>query len=299
LNQLVPLSACALFVYEKETETLRCRAARGVDSNLLKQLTLRNSAGVNGWVARHRRPVTNAFARWDLQLLSADLSSVKLQSAAAWPLVVNERLIGTLGLYHVEPDYYTEERCLPLERAAERIAAVVNNALVFEQTQAESLTDPLTRLPNARQLFSFVHDELARADEQTHPVSLIIFDVDNFKRVNDQYGHDAGNRALCMVARGLSGAVRSTDLCARYAGDEFVVVLSGSDWAAAESKRVQICRAVEQMAFEVRPGVLTRVSVSSGVATLSSECRTYDDLLAEADRRMYDDKARRQALATA
>jgi diguanylate cyclase (GGDEF)-like protein len=299
VHQLVPLSACALFLWDKDHETLRCRAARGVDADLLKRLALRGAVGVNGWVARHKRPVAKALARWDLQMLAVDLSSVSLRSAAAWPLIVNDNVIGTLALYHVEDGFYTEERCLPLDRAREQIAAVVHNTLVFEQTQAESLTDALTDLPNARHLQSFVIDALARAEPKNVPVALMVIDVDNFKRINDRYGHDAGNRALCTVARALQESVRAGDLCARYAGDEFVVVLIGCDMETADAKRVQIRRAIEQQPFEARPGVVSRVKVSIGVAVFPVDAATYDGLMAAADRRMYGEKAERQTLASA
>jgi diguanylate cyclase (GGDEF)-like protein len=223
-----------------------------------------------------------------------DLSSVKLRSAAAWPLIVNDGLIGTLALYHVEDDYYTPQRWLPIDRACEQIAAVVNNALVFERTQAESLTDALTLLANGRQLHGFVTDELARAARQMVPLALIIFDLDNFKSINDHYGHDAGNRALCAVARELQDAVRSYDLCARYGGDEFVVVLSGCDVAAGESKRRQICRSIEHISFEASPGRFANLTVSSGMAAFPIDGGDYDSLMAAADRDMYLEKGRRQ-----
>jgi diguanylate cyclase (GGDEF)-like protein len=299
LHQLVPLSACALFLWDKDHETLRCRAARGVDADLLMRLVLRGADGVNGWVARHKKPVANALARWDLQMLPGDVSSATLRSAAAWPLIVNDNVIGTLALYHTEEKFYTEERCLPLDRAREQLAAVVNNTLVFEQTQADSLTDALTDLPNARQLQSFVIDELARAKRQNLSVAIMIFDVDDFKRINDRYGHDAGNRALCTVARALQESVRAGDLCARYAGDEFVVVLSGCDEDTAETKRVQIRRNIEQQPFEARSGVAGRVKVSSGMAMFPADAMTYDGLLAAADGRMYGEKAERQSAASA
>jgi len=300
VHQLVPLSACALFLWDKDDhETLRCRAARGVDAGYLKRLKLRGAEGVNGWVARHKKPVANALARWDLQMLPGDLSSVRLKSAAAWPLIVNEAVIGTLALYHIDEKFYTEELCLPLERARQQIASVVHNALLFEQTQAASLTDALTDLPNARQLQRFVNDELARAERQHLSLAVMIFDIDNFKHVNDRYGHDAGNRALCTVARALQESVRTGDLCARYAGDEFVVVLVGCDMETAEAKRAQIRRAIEQQPFEARQGVVGRLKVSSGVAVFPIDATTFDGLLAAADGRMYGDKAERQSAASA
>jgi diguanylate cyclase (GGDEF)-like protein len=299
LHQLVPLSACALFLWDKDHETLRCRAARGVDADLLKRLALRGADGLSGWVARHKRPVADALARWDLEMLQSDLSSVSLRSAAAWPLVVHDNVIGTLALYHVDEKFYTEERCLRLERAPEQIAAVVHNTLVFEQTQAASLTDALTDLPNARQLQRFMTEALARAAQHNQPIALMIFDVDNFKHVNDRYGHDAGNRALCTVARALQESVRAGDLCARYAGDEFIVVLIGCNMETADAKRVQIRRAIEQQPFQARPGVVGRVKISSGVAVFPADATTYDGLLAAADGRMYGEKAERQTVASA
>jgi diguanylate cyclase (GGDEF)-like protein len=297
LGALVPLSACALFLYDPADQTLRCRAARGVDADRLSALVLPRGAGVNGWVAHHRRPVTNALARWDLQMAAGDLSALRLRSAAAWPLVVNNRLIGTLALYHVEDEFYTPQRWLPIDRACEQIAAVVNNALLFERTQAESLTDPLTQLANARQLYGFATDELERAARQKFPVALIIFDLDEFKSINDLYGHDAGNRALCAVARELETAVRSYDLCARYGGDEFVVVLSGCDAVAAETKREQICRSIEQTTFDAGSGRTVRLAISSGMSVYPNDGATYESLVAVADRQMYLEKGKRQATA--
>src|SRR6202008_672385 len=129
---------------------------------------------------------------------------------------------------------FTDDHRRLLDRISEQAAAVIYNSIVFEQTQEDSLTDPLTSLPNPRYRFMHLTRELARADRLKSEVSLLVMDLDAFKEINDTYGHHVGDRALREVAQVLRTAIRPYDICVRYAGDEFIVVLSGCGAGEAE-----------------------------------------------------------------
>ena len=294
LSNIVPFSCCALFLYNEENETLRCRFATGVESDVIQQLTIRNGHGLTGWVARNRRPLVNARPSTDLEAAGYPSDRTTLLSALVCPLLFNERFIGTISVYHTEPSVYTDDHRRLLDRISEQAAAVIYNSMVFEQTQEDSLTDPLTALPNTRFMFMHLTRELARAERLKAEVSLLVMDLDNFKDINDTYGHHVGDRALREVAGVLRAGIRPYDICVRYAGDEFIVVLSGCGGEEAERKRVELQHAVDQLQFETRPGKMLQLAISVGASVFPHDGNTYETLLATADGRMYRDKTRRK-----
>ena len=119
-------------------------------------------------------------------------------------------------------------------------------------------------------------------------------DLDNFKVINDTYGHHVGDRALREVAGVLRTGIRPYDICVRYAGDEFIVVLSGCSGEEAERKRLELQRAVDGLQFEARPGKVLPLAISVGASVFPHDGNTYETLLATADGRMYRDKTRRK-----
>jgi diguanylate cyclase (GGDEF)-like protein/putative nucleotidyltransferase with HDIG domain len=294
LSNIVPFSCCALFLYNDETETLRCRFAAGVESEIIQQLTIRNGQGLTGWVARNRRPLVNARPSTDLEAAGLPSDRTTLHSALVCPLVFNERFIGTISVYHTDQSVYTDDHRRLLDRISEQAAAVIYNSIVFEQTQEDSLTDPLTGLPNTRFMFMHLTRELARADRLKSEVSLLVMDLDNFKEINDTYGHHVGDRALREVAGVLRAGIRPYDICVRYAGDEFIVVLSGCGGEEAERKRLELQRGVDSLQFEPRPGKMLPLAISVGAAIFPHDGDSYETLLATADSRMYRDKTRRK-----
>jgi diguanylate cyclase (GGDEF)-like protein len=293
LSNIVPFSCCALFLYAEESETLRCRFATGVESETVQQLTIKNGHGLTGWVARNRRPLVNARPSADFEAAGVP-GPTTLQSALVCPLVFNDRFIGTIAVYHTAAAVYTDDHRRLLDRISEQAAAVIYNSIVFEQTQEDSLTDPLTGLPNTRFMFMHLTRELARASRLKSEVSLLVMDLDNFKEINDTYGHHIGDRALREVATVLRAAIRPYDICVRYAGDEFIVVLSGCGSEEAERKRLELQGAVDSLQFEPRPGKTLAVAISIGAAVFPQDGDSYETLLATADSRMYRDKTRRK-----
>jgi len=293
LSGLVPFSACALFLYAEDNETLYCRFATGIDSELIQQLALKNGQGPNGWVARNRRPLVNGRPSADLEAAGSNLPTT-LQSALVCPLIAGDRFIGTLAVYHTIPRFYRDDHRRLLDRVCEQAAAVIHNAVVFEQTQEASLTDPLTGLPNTRFMIMHLTRELARADRLASEFSLLVMDLNDFKDINDTYGHHVGDRALRAVSQALRGAIRPYDICARYAGDEFVVVLTGCGREEAQAKRLELQHAVDRAVFEPVPGHAVPLSISAGAAVFPEDGDSYESLLAKADSRMYHDKSARK-----
>jgi diguanylate cyclase (GGDEF)-like protein/putative nucleotidyltransferase with HDIG domain len=294
LTNLVPFSCAALFLYDEETETLRCRFATGTDAEIIQQVAVHSGEGLTGWVARNRRPLVNARPSADLESAGLAHLSTSLQSALVCPLMFNEKFIGTLSVYHTEAAFYRDDHRRLLDRVSEQAAAVINNSMVFEQTQEDSLTDPLTGLPNTRFLFMHLTRELARAERLKSEVSLMVMDLDNFKAINDNHGHHVGDRALCEVARVLRAAIRPYDICVRYAGDEFIIVLSGVSTDEAEHKRQELQKAIDDVYFEARPGKRLQLGLSIGAAVFPQDGESYEALLATADSRMYQNKSGRK-----
>ena len=294
LSSLVPYSCAALFLLDEDTDRLECRFATGVDADVIRQVSVRSGSGLAGWVARNRRPVVNARPSTDLEAAGLDDLTTTLQSALACPLLAGERFIGVLATYHVDPGFYRDDHRRLLERISEQASSVIRNSVTYEQIREDSLTDSLTGLPNTRNLFTHLSRELARAQRLETEVALLVMDLDRFKEINDTHGHHVGDRALREVAGVLRETIRPYDMCVRYAGDEFVVVLSGCGAAEADQKRQELQQAVESVVFEVRPGRQIPLGISVGAAVFPHDAHSYEALLAAADSRMYKDKAARQ-----
>ena len=294
LAQIIPWSGCALFVPHGDGTTLTCRFAAGVDAPRLLNASIRSGEGLAGWVARNRRTLVNADPRVSFEAAGLDATN-ELRSALVCPLSFGDAFIGCIALYHTEANRYTEDHRRLIERVAEQAGAVIHNSIVFEQTQEDSLTDPLTLLPNRRSMFVHLSRELARAERVKGEVALIVLDIDEFKNINDSHGHHAGDHALRKVAVALQSALRSYDLCVRYAGDEFVVVLADCPRNEAEAKRGELQRKVGEIELEVRGGKKIRLAASAGCSVFPHDGATYETLLADADHRMYRDKAVRRS----
>src|ERR1700751_4508631 len=191
-------------------------------------------------------------------------------------MVFTERGLGPISVYHTEPSVYTDDHRRLLDRISEQAAAVIYNSIVFEQTQEDSLTDPLTSLPNTRFMFMHLTRELARAERLSSEVSLLVMDLDGFKDINDTYGHHVGDRALREVAGVLRAGIRPYDICIRYAGDEFIVVLAGCGGEEAERKRLELQRAVDNLQFEARPSKLLQLAISVGAAVFPHDGDSYE-----------------------
>jgi diguanylate cyclase (GGDEF)-like protein len=168
----------------------------------------------------------------------------------------------------------------------------------LQQQRRLSNADALTGAFNRRFLEHFLLHELARAARHKTTLAVAMVDVDLFKRLNDDFGHAAGDRVLKFVAQALEGAVRRTDLVARYGGEEFVVVLPESNAEQAMTRMERIREAIEAAALPLErhkarsssPNM--KVTISAGIASWPSDGETATELIVSADRRMYEAKKR-------
>jgi diguanylate cyclase (GGDEF)-like protein len=289
----VPFAACALYLYSEEEDMVHCRFAAGIDAELLQPLVFKAGQGLTGWVVRTRCALVNGRPSADLHAAGSTLAT-SLESALVSPLISGDAVIGALAVYHTAEAYYSDDHRRLLDRICEQVSAVIRNAIVFDQTQEASLTDPLTGLPNTRFMFKHLSRELARTQRLGAEVSLLVLDLNGFKDINDTHGHSAGDRALREVANALRAGIRPYDVCARYAGDEFVVVLAGCGRDEAEQKCLELQQNVERILFEPVPGTPVRLSISAGAAVYPHDGDSYESLLATADRLMYQDKSARR-----
>lgn len=175
---------------------------------------------------------------------------------------------------------------LELERTREQLDKVHRE---LEQAQSQAVSDPLTGLPNRRAFHAALSREIARARRNQTALCLAVIDVDDFKRVNDEYGHAAGDQALVHLARVLKPAIRETDLLARFGGEEFVLVLPDTPLVAAEFTLNRLLRAIESapLAFD---GKEIAIRFSAGLTTWSSN-EDPEHVMRRADEAMYQAKA--------
>lgn len=171
----------------------------------------------------------------------------------------------------------------------ETLNSDLQQALLREGVLAR--TDPTTRLPNPRAFLEHLRSDLARFAQAHCEATLLFLDLDNFKSVNDSYGHGAGDDALMQIAQGIQGLVRGADMAARIGGDEFVVLL----WHPDDEDTARQEAAIESVVSEVA-GRYPRsaLGVSIGVARIDDATRDPEDLIRAADHAMYEMKMKRK-----
>jgi diguanylate cyclase (GGDEF)-like protein len=165
--------------------------------------------------------------------------------------------------------------------------ALLDNVHLVENVRQLAVSDPLTGLANYRRLVEALEVEIQRSRRTGKPFSLLLFDLDRLKKINDNYGHLVGSKALCRVANVLRVNSRSIDTAARYGGDEFAVILPETGMNAAQEVARRICERV------ARDGELPPISVSVGVAAYAQDGETIETLVGAADQALYKTKGRR------
>ena len=176
---------------------------------------------------------------------------------------------------------------LNFEMSREKVRLEIENDVLGSQAS----TDPLTGLANRRHLVEFTQEQIRIAGRYRSPLSLLFLDVDHLKFVNDSFGHEAGDRMLRAVSSTLRRSARGADLVARYAGDEFVIVMPAAPLEVARAVAERVRRAVEDAEFTLVGGTSIRMTVSVGVASFDGNTDDQDSLFGRADRAVYHAKA--------
>jgi diguanylate cyclase (GGDEF)-like protein len=251
-------------------------------------LNIRTGEGLCGWVAEHRKPIVNGNPEVEAGYLSDPEKFTTLRSALAVPLEGLNGVVGVLAMYHSDRDAFTADHLRILLAISSKIALSVENALRYQQAESSATTDYLTGLPNARSLFVHLSRELTRCRRTGTALAVMVCDLDNFKQINDLYGHLEGDNLLRDFAAHLRETCRGYDYVARMSGDEFVVVAPGLKLEAADEKASRL----NQIAIDAGKKITGRalVALSVGTAFCPEDGFDVERLLAEADRRMYSMK---------
>jgi len=218
-----------------------------------------------------------------------------LRSGLSVPLEGINGPIGALTLYRAAKDAFSRDHLRILLAVSSKISFSVENALKFRQAESSAVTDYLTGLANARSLFLRLDSELSRCQRSHEPLAVLVCDLDGFKQINDRFGHLEGNRVLRSVAQTLRDSCREYDYVARMGGDEFVVLLPGTDRESIANRVQQLSRIASKAAELAGAEYL---SMSIGQAFFPDDGTDAEQLLSEADRRMYKAKHLSKANAT-
>lgn len=298
-EQLLPGSTGALYSRSDGHEGLARLASWGPRADTI----VAHFDAANCWAMRRGRMhiARECSARIDCEHALATLGETQV----CVPLVAQGE---TLGVLHVafreeETEEASQQRLRHMQHrqrllgsVAEQSGLAIANLRAREVLRSQSIRDPLTGLFNRRFMDEWVERELQRAMRAGGTMSLVLLDLDHFKRINDGYGHDAGDAVLREVARVLQEQVRAGDVACRFGGEEFAVVIpsTGSVEAAAFAERLRRLLASHAISVRSQRGVhvTVRVTVSAGVATFPMHAHDVSALVRGADVALYDAKSR-------
>ena len=261
-------------IYVYPNVALSERIAESITSTLLKKMTRLADQERKIKVVIHRKAGGHSS--------SDDLTSVIV------PLITSNRTYGYAGIYRSTPFAYEEESVF--KRFCSHMATALEKINLFEEIKTLSVNDGLTGLHNHLFIVSKLEQEVQRSQRYGSPLSVIIFDIDDFKEINDRHGHLAGDAVLVDLARTLKGGVRGIDTVGRYGGEEFLVILPETEAKDAVVIGDRLREKVAEGSFSYDEKAIS-ISVSGGVASFREESSA-SKLISAADENLYRAKSR-------
>jgi diguanylate cyclase (GGDEF)-like protein/putative nucleotidyltransferase with HDIG domain len=294
VGHIVPFDTCVVYLYDQAKAYARIALAVGINAEEMRGRCVAPGEGVTGFALANRRSVNRIHPSLDFVNRDSMMDS-DYRSMASLPLFKDDLLLGALSIYSASLKEYSDDQIRLLETVTRLASDALANAVNHARAESNALTDPLTGLPNARSLHLRFEEEVARARRTGKPFQLIMLDLDDFKLVNDTFGHKLGDRMLREVANLVHAQFREYDFLARYAGDEFVAIVPDVAADQVEELRERIERTVSDFSIEIRSQGRARVGISVGSAVFGTDGESLDQLVIAADRAMYQAKSNHKA----
>ena len=202
------------------------------------------------------------------------------------PLIVQEKVIGLLAIDSSEPNDFSEQEIEIASEFAKQVATTLENARILQETQNRAVTDPLTGIYNRRGVIELGEVEFSRAMALNRPFSAIMLDLDHFKKINDTYGHAAGDVCLHEFAQRCKSCIREIDYIGRYGGEELILLLPEAHMKASMNIAERLRTAISKTPVQYE-GKEISITASLGVACIDENTNSLDMLIARADQAMY------------
>jgi diguanylate cyclase (GGDEF)-like protein len=293
VRELLTRGSAAIFLFDEQTAKLSAVAVSGKMERLRESLVAELGKGMLGSIVANRKSeiVNNVVADARAVHVAGSDEEREGDKFMAAPLFSRDLVIGAVAVWRGpgEPTFKAEELEF-LEGLGQQASIAIRNAQLYRQTKHLATTDGLTGLLNRRCVAERIDEEFTKSRRYRRPTSIIMVDVDHFKRVNDEHGHEAGDLVLRALAEILVQSVRQSDAVGRYGGEEFVALLPETtlEGAAALAERIRI--AVAETEIPLPSGRRLSVTASFGVSSMDGTDANYEAVLKRADQAMYRSK---------
>lgn len=287
---LFQADGCTIFMMDEGKKSLSAISAREREDDpeiLAKILNShpRVGFGLVGYVAATGEPILSGDAEHDHRALHIPGTPFDEESVMVIPLKAEGEIFGVLFIYKLCLDAFNQKDIQLAQILANQISVALANARLYEHVRSLSATDGLTGLLNSRSLVDLTERAINHAKATKGCVSLLFIDCDDFKSINDRFGHPVGDKYLRFFSTLLLDGIREGDVVIRYAGDEFVILLPNTTLEAATRVGERIMEMIREKSMDNNPALHSTVSM--GVATYPEHAVAAEDLIKHADDALY------------
>jgi diguanylate cyclase (GGDEF)-like protein len=287
VDRFIDADLWALLMLDHQRQELYYTGLEGGENPHLSGIRIKVGEGLAGWVAQHGETLIIPEAASDPRSPSVSPGALTVRSAIGLPIRGRRGTHGVLEIFNPHLSESSDYGIAFLHILVDFAAIAIENAQHITYVEELTITDDATGLYNARHLYAVLERELEAARHESRPLSLVFLDLDRFKQVNDEHGHLIGTELLGMVGRQIRRLARATDICFRYGGDEFVILMPQTTREEALRMTRSIHTSLAAHPFRFASGLELSVASSAGISAYPGDGRTVHAILGAADNRMY------------
>lgn len=286
----------SLMLYDYSDNVLQVKVVYGlpdkkveedINSGVIECSKIRAGEGIAGTVFSSKKSIISNLGQNDPRFKNFKTSTTNVNSLLCVPLIAKGEAIGVVNISNKKNNKLFNKQDLEfMEALANQAAIAIDNAKLYEL----ATKDGLTKLYTHRHFFTLLDTEIKRAARYNHVMSVVMMDIDNFKSINDTYGHAVGDKVLREVASVIAKTVRKIDMPARYGGEEFAVILPETKGEDATIIAHRLRRKVEAINLTLNDGTVVKVTVSVGIAAFPDAAEDELTLMDFADKALYESK---------
>ncbi len=286
MGEIVDAEAWSLLTYQKEINKLKFKYVVGEKADQLKGKVMDLNKGIVGWAARNRESVLVEDVEKDERFYKYfdKKTNFQTKSVICIPIIYRDELLGVAEVVNKKSEgNFNNEDLNIMEILVENAAIAIKNSYLLEKVYQISLKDHLTNLYNFRKLNQIIDEYIKRKV----PFSLIFMDIDDFKDINDHYGHQYGSKALIEFGKIIEDLLSDHSFGFRYGGDEFIVILKGNKIKDATNLSKKIAKKLKNYEFLKDDNINTTLTISIGISHFPNLAEDRREILSQADKAMY------------